>query len=585
MFTKNNTTENKVKSTYGSPGHQRILLWGRERKAAIAFQLTINNLKLQYFTILIKAAACLIESEHAHQLMVSYGFQIAGSELANLKEQLSDRNTVVMEIKRAISAMNAEISEVNLKLSALTNSLEDLHLNPDFLKDECFVLIQLLHEIILKDYHDSKISDIIKILIENNLSPITITDADNDHENNNDDLHVVELQRLIRSRQRKTLHQKIFGQDATCYQPLPLNVLKNQRLSRIIYELTLSHAVIGDIQHHWTTLGNLKSIIRNKYFYSNKRLRNEKLFFTKNALTTGDVNNGDGNVICFCPYMVDFLAFYDQQEKKIKRDVVRISIDANHVDSYGKYNQFFKIYDFWSPRFNYMVHINDDLSINVSKNNEKCEVTIHLCGENKTMILCDGTKNSKSDIMFYGNLDGINRFCISTIFKMLRGSNDAEFERKFLLYLLSRDDNEIKKIIIILAQSITIFAEYNFNSSLRNSDRLIKTIHYVDKSLTLNLNSSSNEEYESQMEQISLNQLPSTKGAHITETLVSKIQDDLSLYGKSIHTSQRWVDLGVSDLRQQSPMLYGNGVYLETRPYQQNEHKKEHLQIKTGKFL
>ena len=299
------------------------------------------------------------------------------------------------------------------------------------------------------------------------------------------ELAAIKIQRQWRSMKRYQLHQQIFQTNPDKYNNLSLiNFVPDKRLRNIIHELTAMPAIINNKVYHWTTISNLKNILHDGYLYGNQYLSHRGIKFDKNTLSPCDISNGDGNVICLSPCLVDPTLF--DKNGQLKKELVRLTLDLNNLDQvnqFGHYNQFAKIYDLRTKSYEYRVQLNDKLSITFFKS-DYLSVEILFNDVNYTAVI------PPEDDMFYGNLYSINRFCLLKVFELI---NKAEYRNPcsifpdgdklpdvFYPYLYSLNDDDIKKFVTTFAQGLTIFSEYNFNCALRLSDNLITEIYSVD---------------------------------------------------------------------------------------------------------
>lgn len=308
------------------------------------------------------------------------------------------------------------------------------------------------------------------------------------------------FQQLWRSHSRYKLHLSIFKQDPLTSLNIDfpfLNAFDAKRIINIIDELSLNRAVISQNVYHWTTLGNLQGIAAHGYFYGNKFLNNTLLKFEANALGNQDIANGDENTICFCPSLVDDVALREKikfdmnwgnsfvistSKPGIRNGLMRLTIDLEKKTHTEKYNEYFKIFDFCSPMYNFLVKISEELSFKILKTHEALMVGFDLNGLRHVSSI------SKNDAVFYGGLNAINRFCLVKIVDSINQADEA-FKKSFYDYISGLSNDEIKKIFILCTQWMTVFSEYNFNTALRVSDGLIKEIYWVETNQLITLNS------------------------------------------------------------------------------------------------
>lgn len=553
-----------------------------------------NNKRHQYLITLITAAMSLCGDSSVFAALVRrYEFDPDDFKMDKvIKDKTREEVTalfekLIPEICEDLYFKNSCVKKIYQdNTQILIDQDEELH--PKYAFDEqCYRLISLLHEIILIDYENNKLADILRVLVNNKVSPISSSVVMPKHKTDDryvDVEKITKRQRIVRSNLRKKLHHRLFSQQPSEFNLLPANIKNNLRLVSIIHELTASNAVINKIQYHWTTENNLKSIVNNGYFYGNKTLKRQRIFFRLNSLGTGDVDNGDNDIICFCPYMVDYLAFYSQTNSQFKGNVVRLSVNVQELDLEGRYNQFFKLFDLLSPAFSYTAYINDELDVKIEREvrGKAVFLTLILNGESKRICIFDGSPNSKNKVIHYGNLFSINRFCLLALFNFLSLSEDQEFEATFINYLNEKQDNEIKKILTIVAQALTVFAEYNFNSSLRLTDKMITEVHLVNKSVTYNfadyqkaLNDSTGENNDALSSHAKSDSILST--GHTT------FEKTINIYGNTVLTERKFVKFQEQNFIQHPADLFARDIYFETRPQQSMAtNRADYNQVKLG---
>lgn len=286
-------------------------------------------------------------------------------------------------------------------------------------------------------------------------------------------------QLFFRSRKRAELHTSIFKQPPVTLQKLTENQIKQHA---IISTLAANYAVVNHNIYHWTTLDNFKSIVDHKYFYGNSILKAKRIPFKENTLVDGDETNGDSKVICFCPFLVDYLAL--TQFKSLRSNLLRLTIDLNQIEKVGYYNKFFKLCDFLSPNFTYDIKINDQLSVTFEKvtmvgskeSLSDLAITLKFSGCKEVTV-----KLNKEESIFYGNLYSINYFCLTRLFYILEKIEDQSIKKAVNDYLLSCEEAEFKKILILFAQSLTLHSEYNINAALQLCPKLITEVYLANE--------------------------------------------------------------------------------------------------------
>lgn len=128
-----------------------------------------------------------------------------------------------------------------------------------------------------------------------------------------------------------------------------------EKFRPMLIRMVKQHYIINDRVYHWTTQRNLSSIITSQYFIGNKILTKYETHFDRNALREGDIDNGDHAVICFCPAYVDTIALV--RNDYIRNDLIRLTLNLQHIESRGIFNQFFKLFDLNSPEFDFVIQI------------------------------------------------------------------------------------------------------------------------------------------------------------------------------------------------------------------------------------
>ena len=416
--------------------------------------------------------------------------------------------------------------------------------------ESCYQLISLLHEILVYEYYLNKNPDLLFILSRHNFSPLA-KDALVPVSNTLNDLFLRKMQRRYKSILRGKLHQSIFSNTPQSILTLPANISKCSHITQVIHELTVKRAVVSNIQYHWTTKSNFINMLYSGYIYGNKTLQKKNIFFRKNALENGDIQNGDADVICCARHMVDFLALHNKTEKKLKNDLVRLAIDVNKVVHENGYNQFFKLFDLYSPAFNYTAHIDTRLSITIVRKERGKEITLSvtLNGQIYTAVLFDNTIQSKHAMICYGNLFTFNRFCLLAFFRMLDKPENKSLSDAIITYFMQCTQQQLMKTLTIIAQSITIFAEYNFNSSIQLTNSIIKEVHFVDRNTTYILHNSDQDMATLKSIVINPEKISDSEIRH-EQLLQADIDPDIYyLYGNKISISTSTVTMRDQDFK------------------------------------
>lgn len=316
-------------------------------------------------------------------------------------------------------------------------------------------------------------------------------------DNDQSDQDIVNVQRKIRSKLRASLHLRLFNENPVSNWS-ELSIPSNQselrsRLNAIIANITIHQKIInGQRLYHHTTLPNLQSIVTHGYFYGNDVLKSHKINFQKNTYSpTSDGKNGDAKILCLCPGQVDMRAY--ALNGTIKPDRCILTLDISHLSRREKYNEFFKLSDLnagWEGRF-----IFGDLSFVIlnTKHEEINVISINVSFKNKhsSSVVID-----KNNMIFYGNIFSINRFCAIQLFNIINKIENTQLKGKIFSYLNTLDDNELKKLIITFSQTLTHFAEYNFDSVMPLNEIRIKEILMLgDKKIKYDFSDLSESDY------------------------------------------------------------------------------------------
>lgn len=296
---------------------------------------------------------------------------------------------------------------------------------------------------------------------------------------------VVEGQRQIRSALRKNLHLSIFKEDPQSAWS-ELNLIPayhhsdlHYRLEKIIVDITENQKIVnGKRIYHYTSLPNLTSISKHKYFMGHDNLETNKIRFDRNTFTQVDRENGDARVICFCPGQVDIKAYTDFVYSNVKNNSCRLTLDINNLSSKKSlYNQFFKLADLgvW---FSYRINF-EDMHIEVSKHDgvECMELKVKFKEFEEQTVQLD-----KKDVIFYGDIFCINRFCAVQFINMISKMKNDKLKEVLFDYLNQLNDTELTKILIIFSQALTLFAEYNFNCVLPLNEIKIREVLILGES-------------------------------------------------------------------------------------------------------
>ena len=370
-----------------------------------------------------------------------------------------------------------------------------------------------------------------------------------------------------RSEQRRQQHLNIFQRE-----PKTTVSLENvpDKIKPIIRLLASHHAAIDNKVFHWTSRNNLGSIIAHDHFYGHEVLHRYGIGFDKNVYGARDGEYGDSEVICLCSGIVDVDALH--KDGQIRDNLVRLTLDLNYVKSDGLFNQFFKLFDFIGVNFQYTVKITKVFTVCFSKSRANNFIICRLFLMDKQVEVTLNMFND--DVIFYGNLDSINLFCLEVLFNLVAKSDDAEFKKLFYSYLDTLEEREIRKILVIFSQGITLNSEYNFYWKLPLLRGLISQIDFIDDG-SINLEGLSDIDYKKTLKDIVARRSLQIPVKPINRILVEVKPDRVYQYGIPINLRPISLLGGVKeeggcsvrvDYSHQSPQLFVSDSYCETRP-------------------
>ncbi len=302
------------------------------------------------------------------------------------------------------------------------------------------------------------------------------------------------LQRYLRSQTRVKIHHQVFHDFPITKAPIACLSSSfpdslSRRLTKIIDELSHHQAIInGKELNHFSVVRNIQSIFRNKYILGHKRLNTFNIKFEVNAL--GAEDRSDQDTICFAPGRVDFLALRNKNPKNntAKENSCVIICDLTKTLYPGK-NQFFKLLDLFCKNFEYSAQINESLSIQIHNFvAESLTIKLSLNNQDYTFDFLD------KEVLYYGNFEDINRFCLTRLFSKLE--NNVDFCSDLVSYLEQLEEADLKKLLIIIAQSMTYYSEYNVHSYLNLEDVRIQEIRIFCHRIKYNLRTLTEEQYD-----------------------------------------------------------------------------------------
>jgi hypothetical protein len=321
------------------------------------------------------------------------------------------------------------------------------------------------------------------------------------------------IQAHIRSYNRFQTHCRCLG-DTPQRTLLPTKRMVEEvpEVLDTIHQLATDKAIISPVVSHITTEKNLSSICSAEALFGAEALDRRKITYTKNALGPGDIENGDGDIICCAHNLVDYLSLgyggTGLSEGKIepKEGLIHVKVDLSTVDPQkGIYNQFFKIKDFRCPAFYYQMKVVSWLSLgffNSSHDNSYC-IDFKVDDIEESVIV------SNEEMVFYGDLYQINRFCLLSIFKFIEKSKNKSLVDAFYKNFKSSSLDERTKILKLYGQHLTVFSECNFNQRLTCVPGLFREIYAVTQGICYSLEDLMPEEYEERIAKIARGQFKS----------------------------------------------------------------------------
>jgi hypothetical protein len=339
--------------------------------------------------------------------------------------------------------------------------------------------------------------------------------------------------RLLRSKERRKLHENIFKQPPNSgFIPIIIPESYKEleiKLNKLRPEIVSNRKIVGKYIHHYTSFDNLASIIGMSHFYGRDILYNKEVKYDQNVYCSKDGENGDSKVICFCPGLVDRGAYIIDNTVggwiKTNRCRLKFSIDDEHINKFGKYNQFFKLSDFnvaWFRRISL-----DNLTIEIISNfdiqfilNDQIEI-VHY---------------DKNERIFYGNSYAFNQYCFNQLILLISKIKNEQFKHELYSHLNNLSEGQLKKLIIVFAQQLTTYAEHNFNGSIPLQAMRIKEILVIgDKKILYDLSKLANDEYMAVLQEFKNKNYDDPK----IVSLIKNLKDEETIllrtnYGKDI---------------------------------------------------
>lgn len=375
----------------------------------------------------------------------------------------------------------------------------------------------------------------------------------------------IRLQRQFRSTLRYDLHCKIFKQSPNT-NPLLL-VLPEEykdlkyRSEVIIADLTVKQKIVnGGELYHYTTLSNLTSISDHRAIYGNRYLTINSIPFNENCMSVCDLQQGDINVVCCCPGQVDPLAYRINNEMKV--DVCRLAIDINKLEpSQAIHNQFFKLCDF-SLDYTYQFKISE-LNV-ICKYSLSAGINVTLSLDNQYHIQVN---IPREDTIYYGDILKINRYCALQLFTILSKIEDSTLKNTYYQYLANLNDSDLRMLIVVFAQNLTLFSEYNFNVCLPLENIRINEILVLGEAkVKLQLRDMTDSEYEHAlmlMRHSAYEDLAAWCGVLVDDNhTITQQGKVINLFGHSIHFGSGKLSYDFSNL---NAAEFASDAYVETR--------------------
>jgi hypothetical protein len=333
------------------------------------------------------------------------------------------------------------------------------------------------------------------------------------------------LQSHIRSWTRLNTHLKCLEKT-----PLIVSAEATEKMTKeildidnLIRKLAEENSIVCPEVWHVTTKPNLSSICRNRAFLGADSMKRRAIEYRKNVLDHSDIDNGDGDVICLGPYLIDSGAFinptvYDSGSCKedAANSKILIKIDLTKTRSKGIYNQFFKIQDFGVSRPHHVLEITDWLTI--------------VFGDKfkQTIILDNGFSEDfsfKEQPIIYGNLYEVNQFCLTSLFRLVETSNNKNFIETFYKKIKQCSFSEIAKIVKLYGQHLILYSEINFNQRLTITPGLITEIQDLKNNASYSLRNLDSNTYMGKIHDIAIGNytnLPLEKNPSIYEFIIPR---------------------------------------------------------------
>ncbi|MBV8801474.1 MAG: hypothetical protein JO097_14425 [Acidobacteriaceae bacterium] len=378
---------------------------------------------------------------------------------------------------------------------------------------------------------------------------------------------------------RKLDHERRFGPTQNYSLKIPSLLLneKYKHIYRMILEISgdpKGPHIIPYIIDHWTKLKNFQSICKHNAFYGHASLKKHHITFIPNALGSFDKKNLDENVICFSPGgFVDPIALMNNKMGLPHSDLLRLRLDLSKLKTLGKFNTFFKAVDLGMGFFKVELNLTEKLTVSIEKKLWGNPITNNASTSEYNFIFkLKGaypleTTLEDNELIYYGDLAGINRFCLLLPFIALQTSNDKIQVERIYTELNNLNSKTLKKTLITLAQNATLFSEYNFNGVLHLTPQSIYDIHLVSYNTTYEFQNLSKEAYDKALQYFRSDQIP--KNIPLKTEKIFEYQheeeSEINLYNQPLNYKSFEPTLFKINAMAIQDSLFENG-YTETRP-------------------
>lgn len=347
----------------------------------------------------------------------------------------------------------------------------------------------------------------------------------------------------------ETLQEKDYDEKTDFYKRAIVLICKIANEQKIIN---------ADRLFHYTTLANLISTVKIGKLLGNGHLKDAGVGFTPNVLNENDIIKGDKNAICLAPANVDRDVF--STFGKVSTNKCRITLNLRKEEENwnpGKFNRFFKLSDL-NVSYQSKVKINDRFTIEIVKK-EGIRIIFRLDNFAAEASL------TESECLYYGDTKDINQYCLMQLFVLLNRLNSF-YRDKLIEYFETQSDSELMKIFIVFAQSITLYAEYNFNGVLPlNSAPIEEILMLGDRKIKFDFSKLSCEQRNEAMKLLQNGEFDKmerwAKTVKEEETILEK-KDSCYVFGQYLGSTN---EVKFIDLSKISSDRFMGSDYVETR--------------------